>query len=246
MNIQVISIFPSMFSAITDYGVIGRAITDGVLEFDVHDLRDFSQDKHRSVDDRPYGGGPGMVMMAQPLALAIEFATERVKELPTKVVYLRPQGQQLSHDLAVKGAQEQALILIAGRYEGIDQRIIDEYVDEQWSIGDYVLSGGELAAMVVVDALLRQLPEVLGNQESAEQDSFAAGLLDCPHYTRPECFNGRQVPKVLLSGDHQKIERWRLKQALKATKSLRPDVLKKKELNKEESALLNELKLESK
>ncbi len=241
MNIQVISIFPEMFSSLRDYGVIGRAIDSGLLSFAALDLRDFSSDKHRTVDDRPYGGGPGMVLMAEPLAKALNAAKARVAHLPTKVVYLSPQGQQFNHGLAVQAANEAALILIAGRYEGIDQPIIDEYVDEQWSIGDYVFSGGALPAMVVIDALVRQLPEALGNEESAEQDSFATGLLDCPHYTRPETFNGRAVPEVLLSGNHQRIRRWRLTQALAETLKRRPDLLSSKVLSEEESALLKEL-----
>ncbi len=233
-----------MFEALTDYGVIGRAIEDDIIQFSVHDLRDYSDDKHRTVDDRPYGGGPGMVLMAQPLAKAIEAAKAHVAGLSPKVIYMSPQGRQLSHEVvldAVGSVSDSAFIFIAGRYEGIDQRVIDAYVDEQWSIGDYVLSGGELPVMVAVDALIRQLPDVLGNNESAEQDSFATGLLDCPHYTRPEQFEGVTVPEVLLSGNHQRIKRWRLKQALAATKSLRPDLLSSRDLNDEERALLEDL-----
>ena len=212
MHIGVISLFPDMFSAITEHGVTRRAIKEDLLTVSVWNPRDFTHDKHRTVDDRPYGGGPGMLMMVQPLVDAINAAKAALGE-DTPVIYLSPQGQTLDHGGVTQLAQNDRMILIAGRYEGIDQRVIDQYVDAEWSIGDYVLSGGELPAMVLIDAVARMVPGVLGHQDSAAEDSFANGLLDCPHYTRPETYNGQQVPTVLLSGNHEKIRQWRLQQA---------------------------------
>ena len=209
MHIGVISLFPDMFSAITEHGVTRRAIKEDLLTVSVWNPRDFTHDKHRTVDDRPYGGGPGMLMMVQPLVDAINAAKAALGE-DTPVIYLSPQGQTLDHGGVTQLAQNDRMILIAGRYEGIDQRVIDQYVDAEWSIGDYVLSGGELPAMVLIDAVARMVPGVLGHQDSAAEDSFANGLLDCPHYTRPETYNGQQVPTVLLSGNHEKIRQWRL------------------------------------
>ena len=203
MHIGVISLFPDMFSAITEHGVTRRAIKEDLLTVSVWNPRDFTHDKHRTVDDRPYGGGPGMLMMVQPLVDAINAAKAALGE-DTPVIYLSPQGQTLDHGGVTQLAQNDRMILIAGRYEGIDQRVIDQYVDAEWSIGDYVLSGGELPAMVLIDAVARMVPGVLGHQDSAAEDSFANGLLDCPHYTRPETYNGQQVPTVLLSGNHEK------------------------------------------
>ena len=216
MHIGVISLFPDMFSAITEHGVTRRAIKEDLLTVSVWNPRDFTHDKHRTVDDRPYGGGPGMLMMVQPLVDAINAAKAALGE-DTPVIYLSPQGQTLDHGGVTQLAQNDRMILIAGRYEGIDQRVIDQYVDAEWSIGDYVLSGGELPAMVLIDAVARMVPGVLGHQDSAAEDSFANGLLDCPHYTRPETYNGQQVPTVLLSGNHEKIRQWRLQQALGKT-----------------------------
>lgn len=251
MNIHVISIFPEMFNAITDHGVIARAIKQNVLSVTLHNPRDYALDKHSTVDGRPYGGGPGMVMMPEVMTKVIEAAIFAVKTKAagkSKVVYLSPQGRRFNHDAAKDFALQSgvnSLILIAGRYEGIDERVLSRYIDEEWSVGDYVLSGGELPAMIMIDAIARLLPSSLGNSESAEQDSFADGLLDCPHYTRPENFDGDSVPQVLMSGDHQAIERWRLKQSLGRTWLRRPDLLVNKNLTSDEMQLLNEFKLEN-
>ena len=227
MNIYLITLFPELIQQATSFGVLGRAIKQQQLTLQCFNPRDYTEDKHRTVDDRPYGGGPGMLMKVEPLYKAIMAAKDAAGDTPpAKVVYLSPQGQKLNQQLLVdSAAAEQDLILIAGRYEGIDERIIESLVDEEWSIGDYVLSGGEFAAMVVVDGITRLLPGVLGDDESALQDSFMQGLLDYPHYTRPEQVNGQSVPGVLLSGDHQAIQRWRLKQALGRTWLRRPDLL---------------------
>ena len=240
MKIALITLFPEMFAAVTDYGISSRAVKEGLLQIASYNPRDFTEDRHQTVDARPYGGGPGMVMMIEPLRRAISAAREWTDENPL-VVYLSPQGKVLNQ-VAVNGfASQQSLILIAGRYEGIDERLIQMEVDEEWSIGDYVLSGGELPAMVLIDALIRQIPGALGHQDSADQDSFANGLLDCPHYTRPEQQDGQQVPEVLLSGDHERIRRWRLQQSLVRTQQRRPDILDRLELNKEQQALLKEV-----
>lgn len=251
MELHVISIFPDMFDVLTKQGVIAKAIDKGLVNLTVWNLRDFTEDKHRVVDDRPYGGGPGMVMMAEPLAKAIKAAKAHCPKVSNatkgaKVVYLSPQGKRLDHvDVVGFVAQKQALVLIAGRYEGVDQRVIDHLVDEEWSIGDYVLSGGELPTMVLIDAIVRQVPGSLGNQESVQQDSFVDGILDCPHYTRPESLDlgggESSVPKVLLSGDHQAIETWRRQQALGATYVKRPDLLQGAKLSKKDHALLEEV-----
>lgn len=204
-----------MLTPVLEHGVIGRAVTDKLLEFRAWNPRDFSHDKHKTVDDRSYGGGPGMVMMYEPLSSAI--AKARQAQPATKVIYLSPQGRRLDQAGVTELAGRDGMILISGRYEGIDERIIESEIDEEWSIGDYVLSGGELAAMVFIDSVCRTLPGVLGHEDSANEDSFVDGLLDYPHYTRPEQINGYQVPDVLLSGNHEKIRRWRLKQALGKT-----------------------------
>ena len=225
MNIYLISLFPELLNQAAAYVVLGRAIKQQQLNLRDFNPRDYTEDKHRTVDDRPYGGGPGMLMKVEPLAKAIMAAKDEAGD-SAKVVYMSPQGQQLNQRLIVNTAAERRdLILIAGRYEGIDERLIESLVDEEWSIGDYVLSGGEFAALVVVDAITRLIPGVLGDDESAIQDSFMHGLLDCPHYTRPESIDGQTVPEVLLSGDHQAIRRWRLKQALGRTWLRRPDLL---------------------
>jgi len=242
MKIDVVSLFPPMFEAVTGYGVTGRAIEKGLLELRVWNPRDFTTDPYRRVDERPYGGGPGMVMLAGPLKLALGAA--RATNPQAKVLYLSPQGRRLDQ-AGVKELSERAgMILLAGRYEGVDERLIEAEVDEEWSIGDYVLSGGELAAMVIVDAIARQLPGVLGHEDSAAEDSFANGLLDCPHYTRPEEFEGRRVPEVLLSGNHAEIRRWRLKQALGRTWERRPDLLEKIGLDTGQQQLLDEYRRE--
>lgn len=239
MQIALVSLFPEMFAAVSDHGVTGRAVTQGRVSFSHCNPRDFTTDKHRTVDDRPYGGGPGMLMKIDPLQQAINAAREVVGS-SAKVIYLSPQGQCLDHNKAVALAEEKALILVAGRYEGVDERLIEAEVDEELSIGDFVLSGGELAAMVVIDAVTRQLPGVLGHELSAQEDSYANGLLDCPHYTRPEEFAGQQVPDVLLSGNHELIRRWRLKQALGRTQLRRPDLLEGRAITPEEERLLAE------
>jgi len=248
MDLHVISIFPEMFNAISDHGVIGRAIRQNILSLTIHNPRDYADDKHSTVDARPYGGGPGMVMMPEPLVKVINAAKTKAADEMPKVVYLSPQGKSFDHQAAKNFAQQSSLILLAGRYEGIDQRVIDECVDEEWSIGDYVLSGGELPAMVMIDAIARLLPDSLGNKQSAEQDSFVQGLLDCPHYTRPESFffdddqKAHKVPDVLFSGDHQAIEQWRLQQALGRTWLHRPDLLEKIDLTDVQQQLLIEFK----
>ncbi|MFT5572316.1 MAG: tRNA (guanine37-N1)-methyltransferase [Cryomorphaceae bacterium] len=243
MDLHVISIFPEMFSAITEQGVISRAIKQQVLSLNIHNPRDFADDKHSTVDARPYGGGPGMVMMPEPMVKVIEAAKQAAKS-DAKVVYLSPQGKRFDHAAAQQFAARESLILLAGRYEGIDERIIKTHVDEEWSIGDYVLSGGELPAMVMIDAIARLLPDSLGNSESAQQDSFVEGLFDCPHYTRPEQYAGRKVPDVLLSGNHQAIERWRMKQSLGRTWLRRPELLNKIDLTESQRDLLDEFKTE--
>ncbi|MDT8310076.1 MAG: tRNA (guanosine(37)-N1)-methyltransferase TrmD [Methylophaga sp.] len=239
MHLGVISLFPEMFKAVTDFGVTGRAVKNGLLQVTVWNPRDFTDDKHRTVDDRPYGGGPGMVMKVAPLLAAIEDAKSVVGHY-SKVIYLSPQGKPLTQVALGELVQQKSLILLAGRYEGIDERLIKQQVDEEWSIGDYVLSGGELPAMVLIDGMARLLPGVLGDADSAEQDSFMDGLLDHPHYTRPEQLAGDTVPPVLLGGDHEAIRKWRLKQSLGQTWLRRPDLLTAKTLDKEQAALLKE------
>jgi|TARA_B110000977_G_scaffold152965_1_gene194308 tRNA (guanine37-N1)-methyltransferase len=238
LQIDVISLFPEFTASIAEQGVVGRAIQQGKASLNVINPRQFSTLNHQRVDDRPYGGGPGMVMQFEPLQAAITQA--RGQSNDAKVIYLSPQGQSLRQESVRRLAKESHLILLCGRYEGIDERLIEAEVDEEWSIGDYVISGGELAAMVMIDAMVRTLPGALGGEQSAEQDSFENGLLDCPHYTRPESVAGREVPSELLSGDHKKIARWRLKQALVRTYSRRPDLLDGRELTDEERQLLEE------
>lgn len=239
MRIDVVSIFPGMFDALREDGVVGRAITRGILCLECWNPRDYTVDRHRRVDDRPYGGGPGMVMQVEPLREAIRAA--RAASTPgARVVYMSPQGRRLEQSALAHFAQTAGLILVAGRYEGIDERLIQSEVDEEWSIGDYVLSGGELAAMVVIDGVTRLLPGVLGHSESALQDSYSGGLLDCPHFTRPEEIDGRGVPPVLLSGDHQAIARWRMRQSLGRTWLRRPDLLERLDLSPDQQRLLME------
>jgi tRNA (guanine37-N1)-methyltransferase len=240
MKIALITLFPEMFEALTDYGVSGRAVNKGLLEISSFNPRDFAEDAHSTVDDRPYGGGPGMVLLIEPLRKAINAAKEWIDGEPL-VVYLSPQGKVLQQTAVNNLASEQSIILIAGRYEGVDERLIQLEVDQEWSIGDYVLSGGEIPAMVLVDALIRQIPGALGHSESASQDSFAEGLLDCPHYTRPDNYQDLKVPDVLLSGNHEKIRQWRLQQSLMRTQQRRPDLLDRLELNNEQLALLKEM-----
>ena len=240
MRINVVTLFPQMLAALTEEGVIARALKQGLLGLDLWNPRNYTEDRHRTVDDRPYGGGPGMVMLAEPLARAIA-AARQASRPPARVIYLSPQGQRFDQARARQLQEaDQDLILIAGRYEGVDQRLLDELVDEELSLGDFVISGGELAAMAVIDAVVRLLPGALGHADSAEQDSFSDGLLDCPHYTRPEHWQGHAVPSVLLGGDHAEIRCWRLKQALGLTWLKRPDLLEEKELTEEQYRLLEE------
>ncbi|MFO7592738.1 MAG: tRNA (guanosine(37)-N1)-methyltransferase TrmD [Pseudomonadota bacterium] len=239
MRFDVVTLFPPMFEAVSGYGITGRALERGIAELGVWNPRDYTHDRHRTVDERPYGGGPGMLMKIQPLRDAIHEA-RAAHPGKSHVVYLSPQGKPLNQRGVRELAQHEHLVLIAGRYEGVDERLIETEVDEEWSIGDYVLSGGELAAMVVIDAVTRLLPGALGHEDSAQQDSFSDGILDCPHYTRPELFEGMQVPQVLLSGDHAAIARWRLKQSLGRTWLRRPDLLEILELDEEQQHLLQE------
>ncbi len=239
MHFSVITLFPEMLSAVTQYGITGRAVNEGLIQVEAWNPRDFTEDKHRTVDDRPYGGGPGMVMMAPPLAAAIEAACKDLSGT-CRVIHLSPQGRRLDQAGVMELAALDNLVLLAGRYEGIDERVISSAVDEEWSIGDYVLSGGELAAMVLIDALTRVIPGALGHEESAPNDSFFGGLLDFPHFTRPEEFEGRRVPEVLLSGDHERIRRWRLKQALGRTWLRRPELIEALDLDEEQQDLLDE------
>ncbi len=239
MWVGVISLFPEMFSSITNYGVTGQAVKKGLLSVDTWNPRDFTHDKHRTVDDRPYGGAPGMLMMVQPLRDAIHTAKQSAKG-QAKVIYLSPQGRKLDQAGVEELAQNENLILICGRYEGVDERIIQQEVDEEWSIGDFVLTGGELPAMTLIDAVVRFVPGVLGDFASAEEDSFANGWLDCPHYTRPELLDGHEVPAVLMSGNHKEISRWRLKQSLSRTWLRRPELLENLALTDDQEFLLAE------
>ncbi len=244
---SAITLFPEMFNAISDYGVVGRAIKNKKVKLDCINPRDFTNDRHRTVDDRPYGGGPGMLMKIEPLEKAIQAAKDNYpltesKANKAKVIYLSPQGKKLDHQLIKQLAGQQHLILLSGRYEGIDQRLIDKHVDMEVSLGDFVLSGGEIAAMTIIDAVTRLLPEVLGHSDSAIEDSFEDGLLDHPHYTRPEKYQDLDVPSVLLSGDHRAIENWRLQQRLGRTWLKRPDLLAMKNLTDSEQVLLEEFK----
>ncbi|MPY26820.1 tRNA (guanosine(37)-N1)-methyltransferase TrmD [Shewanella sp. YLB-07] len=239
MRLGVVTLFPEMFRAVTDFGVTGRAVKNGLLELQTWNPRDFTHDRHNTVDDRPYGGGPGMLMMVQPLRDAIHAAKAAIGD-SAKVIYLSPQGRKLTQQGVEELAKSDSLVLVCGRYEGIDERIIQTEVDEEWSIGDYVLSGGELPAMALIDSVSRLVPGVLGKKASAEQDSFSDGLLDCPHYTRPESLDGLDVPAVLLSGNHEHIRRWRLQQSLGRTLLRRPDLLENLALTDEQTKLLNE------
>lgn len=239
---HVITVFAAMFSALTEYGVSGRAVRNALVELKFWDPRDFTSDNYRTVDDRPFGGGPGMVMLAEPLDLALTAAKADLRRAgvgQARLIHLSPQGRQLDQALVEELAREPALVLLAGRYEGIDERLFARHTMEEVSIGDYVLSGGELPAMVLLDTLIRQVPGALRHVNSAEEDSFADGLLDCPHYTRPEVYLGLETPPVLLSGNHAEVTRWRRKQALGRTWQRRPDLLDKRPLRCEESDLLD-------
>lgn len=238
MRIRIITLFPEMVLNLAQFGVIGRALEDGLVELDTLNPRDYSTDPHGRVDDRPYGGGPGMVMQYEPLQKAIRQAREHDPD--SHVVCLSAQGRLFEHKDVARLNACSSLVLVAGRYEGIDERLIEAEIDEELSVGDFVVSGGELPAMLLVDALVRHVPGVLGHEESARQDSFVDGMLDCPHYTRPGSIDGREVPEVLLRGDHQAIRRWREKQALGRTRERRPDLFARLELSEEQKALLEE------
>lgn len=241
--VGIVSLFPEMFEAVTRHGVTGRAVETGRIALEFWNPRDYATDRHRSVDDRPYGGGPGMLMKVDTLRSAIHAARWRAEQATgqrPRVIYLSPQGRRLDQSGVQQLVSGPPLIVVAGRYEGIDERVVEADIDEEWSIGDYVLSGGELPAMVLIDAAARRVPGVLGHRDSAVEDSFNDGLLDCPHYTRPEEIDGRRVPDVLLSGHHGDIRRWRLKQSLGRTWQRRPDLLETRSLDREQQQLLEE------
>lgn len=240
MRFDFVTLFPELIRSGTAEGVTGRAIDRGLVEIGTWNPRDYASDRHRTVDDRPYGGGPGMVMKVEPLREAIQSA-RKASVLPAKTIYLSPQGRLLDQQAVLELAKLPRLILVAGRYEGVDERLVETEIDEEWSIGDYVLSGGELAALVIFDAVVRLIPGVLGHAESAVQDSHMTGLLDYPHYTRPDQIDGVEVPKVLQSGDHEAIRRWRLRHSLERTRTRRPDLLDKVRLDSEQQAVLREL-----
>ena len=239
MRVSVVTLFPELVTAVARYGVTARAVERGLLELDCRNPRDYARDRHRRVDDRPYGGGPGMVMMYEPVGAAIAAARETI-DGASLTVHLSPQGRRIDQDDIRRLAQGPSLVMLCGRYEGVDERLVDAEVDEELSLGDYVLSGGELAAMVVIDAITRLIPGALGHEDSAGADSFSNGLLDCPHFTRPEKVAARRVPEVLISGDHGAIRRWRLKQSLGRTWERRPDLLRGRDLDAEEQTLLDE------
>ena len=247
IRFDCVTLFPQMFAAVTDWGITRRGLELGAWSIALWNPRDFTTDNYRTVDDRPYGGGPGMVMLAEPLEKAIGAARVAAQDAAggeARVVHLSPQGRALDHARVRELAGRQALVLLCGRYEGVDERLIERCVDEEVSVGDYVVSGGEIAAMVLIDAVVRQLPGVLGDEQSAEQDSFVNGLLDCPHYTRPEVYEGMPVPPVLMSGHHAQSGRWRLKQALGRTWLRRPDLLERRGMSAEEMRLLEEFRRE--
>lgn len=240
MRFDFVTLFPELIRSGTAEGVTGRAIDRGLVEIGTWNPRDYASDRHRTVDDRPYGGGPGMVMKVEPLRAAIQSA-RKASVLPARTIYLSPQGRLLDQQAVLELAKVPRFILVAGRYEGVDERLVEAEIDEEWSIGDYVLSGGELAALVIFDAVVRLIPGVLGHAESAVQDSHMTGLLDYPHYTRPDQIDGVEVPKVLQSGDHEAIRRWRLRRSLERTRIRRPDLLEKVRLDSEQQELLREL-----
>jgi len=242
IRFDVVTLFPEMFAAVTHSGISGRALEAGLWSLGLWNPRDFTRDNYRTVDDRPYGGGPGMLMLAEPLEKALDAAKEAGGG---QVIYLSPQGRRLDHEKVIELAGRKAVTLLCGRYEGVDERLIRRRVDEELSIGDYVLSGGELAAMTVIDAVVRQIPGALGGEQSAAEESFVQGLLDCPQYTRPEMYEGDRVPEILMSGHHENIRRWRLKQALGRTWQRRPDLLAARKLSEDERKLLEEFQREN-
>jgi tRNA (guanine37-N1)-methyltransferase len=245
IRFDAITLFPEMFAAVTHYGITRRAMEAGLWNLRTWNPRDFTTDNYRTVDDRPYGGGPGMVMLAEPLEKALDAIAASQGGAKGRVIYLSPQGKPLDHRSVVGLSRERALTLLCGRYEGVDERLLARRVDEELSLGDFVLSGGELAAMALIDAVVRQLPGALGDRDSAIEESFVQGLLDCPQYTRPETYAGERVPEVLLTGNHEKIRRWRLKQALGRTWLRRPELLAAREMSDEERGLLQEFQQET-
>jgi tRNA (guanine37-N1)-methyltransferase len=246
MQLSVVTLFPEMFAAITDWGISGRAVKQGLVSLDFYNPRDYTTDKHRTVDDKPFGGGPGMLMKTEPLIAAIHAAKcgsnkqEQENKRDTKVIYLSPQGRHVTNQDIVDLASLESLALVCGRYQGIDNRVIDSEIDEELSLGDFVISGGELAAMALIDAMIRFQPGALGDDDSAQQDSFSNGLLHCPEYTRPKEFAGKEVPEVLLSGNHAAIDRWRLKQSLGATWIKRPDLIDRSKLSQDQQEILDQ------
>jgi tRNA (guanine37-N1)-methyltransferase len=243
MKLSVVTLFPEMFTAITESGITSRAVKTGLIELTLQNPRDYTRDKHRTVDDKPYGGGPGMLMKVEPLQQAIAAAKAEVGAA-ARVIYLSPQGQPLTQAMLAELAEAPGLVLVAGRYEGIDERLLHTTIDAEYSIGDYVLSGGELPAMVLIDGITRLQPGAVGDMQSVAEDSFSDGLLDYPHYTRPEVVADLKVPEVLLGGNHAEIKRWRLKQALGRTKLRRPDLIEQRELSALEQELLAEFETE--
>ena len=239
MDIRIISLFPKMIEDVLQYGVLGRAKKNHLLSFKYINPRDFSKDTHRTIDDRPYGGGPGMVMKYEPLSLAIKSAKEGLSDT-CPVICLGPQGKLFDQEAAKRFSRLPGFILISGRYEGIDERIIESFVDEELSIGDFVLSGGEIPVLAVIDAVVRLIPGVLGDESSAKHDSFMSGIFDTPHYTRPKEIDGQSVPEVLLSGDHERIIKWRAEQAIGRTYLRRPDLIKKLNLNEDQKTMIEE------
>jgi len=245
MHIGIVTLFPEMFRALTDYGISGRAVKSGLVEMQYWNPRDFALDKHRTVDDKPFGGGPGMLMKTEPLMAAIQAArvgmsADTGQQASPHVVYLSPQGAPMNQAKVLDLAARKQLIVLCGRYQGIDARVLEAEVDEEISLGDFIISGGELAAMALIDAIIRFQPGALGDEDSAQLDSFANGLLHSPQYTRPQEFDGRQVPEILLSGDHAAIDRWRLQQSLGMTRLKRPELLEKLQLTTEQQALLQQ------
>jgi tRNA (guanine37-N1)-methyltransferase len=243
IRFDVVTLFPEMFAALAQSGITSRALESGLWSLTTWNPRDFTSDRYRTVDDRPYGGGPGMVMLAEPLERALDAVAKSGGA--EKTIYLSPQGKKLDHARVMELMHEPAVTLLCGRYEGVDERLLARRVGEEISIGDFVLSGGELAAMALMDAVVRQLPGALGDEHSAMEESFADGLLDCPQFTRPEVYRGAKVPQVLMSGHHENIRRWRLKQALGRTWLRRPDLLAAKKLGDEEKTLLEEFRQEN-
>lgn len=247
MQLGIVTLFPEMFAAVTEHGISGRAVRSGLMNLELFNPRDYTTDKHRTVDDKPFGGGPGMLMKTEPLMASIAAARQAVAEKQqtgesAKVIYLSPQGKTLKQDAIIDLAQRESMVLLCGRYQGIDNRVLENEIDEEWSLGDFVISGGELAAMTLIDAMTRFQPGALGDEGSALEDSFSNGLLHSPEYTRPQSINGQDVPPVLLSGDHEAIRKWRLKQSLGATWLKRPDLLQAMVLEQEQEELLEQFK----